>query len=96
MFGNVFGEKMQTYVCTFTIYMNSNNPTQAQTVQAPRLMLEQQFAALVQDAANNGAPVQVIMSRYEPVKDPYSGKVKQQEYYVRFKNNAHIKVYGEE
>ena len=88
MFGRM-NEQMEVFDCIFEIEQNGN--VQRQRMEAPRIMLEQQFIQLVQQAANNTSPIRIKMCRNVPVWNQFENKWKSIENSVTFANIA----YGE-
>lgn len=87
-------EQMEVFECTFDIEVEDR--IQRQTVQAPRVALEQQFLGLAQQAAKSNKPMRVKMSRQIPIYDNFDKKWIVRENSVAFANNAYIKVKGED
>lgn len=87
-------EQMEVFECTFDIEVEDR--IQRQTVQAPRVALEQQFLGLAQQAAKSNKPMRVKMSRQIPIYDNFDKKWIVRENSVAFENNAYIKVKGED
>ena len=87
-------EQMEVFECTFDIEVEDR--IQHQTVQAPRVALEQQFLGLVQQAAKSNKPTKVKMSRQVPIYDNFDKKWIMRENSMAFANNAYIKVKGED
>ena len=52
---------MEVFACIFEIEQNGN--IQRQRMEAPRIMIEQQFTQLVQQAANSTIPIRIKMMR---------------------------------
>ena len=75
------------FVCTFEI--ENGQQIQKQTIQAPRIMLEQQFLSYVQQAANTSHPVRIKMSRKAPVYDNFNDKWIDRENSIEFMNKAY-------
>ena len=87
-------EQMEVFECTFDIEVEDR--IQHQTVQAPRVVLEQQFLGLAQQAAKSNKPMRVKMSRQISIYDNFDKKWIVRENSVAFANNAYIKVKGED
>lgn len=64
-------------------------------MEAPRVMIEQQFLGLMQDAANHPEPVRIHMTRSIPRFDRFQQKWVNSENSVTFINNAYISLHGE-
>ena len=85
---NVFTEQFETFDCTFDIYIDDN--MQTQRIQAPRVMIQQQFLQLAQNAVNDNRAVKIVMRRDVPCYDKWSGKLIVQEHSIEFRNNAYV------
>lgn len=88
-----FGEQMKTFTCEFEIKVGDN--IQHQTMEAPRIMLEQQFEQLMSSAAQDTKPIRVKMARKQPIYDNFDDKWIDRELSVAFANNKYIEVYGD-
>lgn len=84
-----FGGQMEVFACTFEIEVDKK--IQRQTMEAPRIMIEQQFVSLVEQAANSTKPVKVKMSRKVPVWNQFENRWNDIEHCAIFANYA----YGE-
>ena len=91
MFINI-GGMMDTYNCKFEIVYG--NQTQIQTMEAPRVMLEQRFLNYVQQAADAQAPIKVKISRKEPIWDQYTRSRIEREYSITFRNKSYENTFG--
>ena len=86
------GEQFETFDCMIDIEENGNK--QRQRMQAPRIMIQQQFMSLVQQAAQANHPVRVRLSRMSQVYDEFGApayedeKPLEREFYIDFSNNA--------
>ena len=85
-FGGI-DERFETFECMIDIETNGNK--QRQRIQAPRIMIEQQFMSLVQQAVQADRPVKVILSRMVPVYDEFNDKWIEIENYIAFENNMY-------
>lgn len=81
----------ENFICSFTIE-NPNSIIQEQTVQAPRIILEQQFYSIAQKIASESNPLKVTLKRKVQVWDQFDKKYTDREYSVSFMNNAFIEV----
>ena len=90
--GIIIFEEFQPFVCTFEIENGQN--TQKQTIQAPQIMLINQFVSYMQEAAKAPQPVGVKMSRNVPVYDSINDRQIGREVYIAFINNAYEKQNG--
>jgi len=94
MFASQMREKMEVFICTFEI--DANNVVQRQVMQAPRLMIEQEFLALMQSAANSDKPIRVKLSREVPIYDEFEKQWIKREHSIEFANNAYISTHKKE
>lgn len=80
----------ENFICSFTI--ENQNGVQEQTVQAPRIILEQQFYNIAQKIASEKSPMKVTLKRKVQVWDQFDKKYIDREYSVSFMNDAFIEV----
>lgn len=66
-----------------------------QQMQAPRIIIEQQFLQLMQQAANVQIPVKIKLSRTEQIYDNFDQKFIEQENSITFMNNVYTAQRGE-
>ena len=66
-----------------------------QQMQAPRIIIEQQFLQLMQQAANVQIPVKIKLSRAEQIYDNFDQKFIEQENSITFMNNVYTAQRGE-
>ena len=66
-----------------------------QQMQAPRIIIEQQFLQLMQQAANVQIPVKIKLSRTEQIYDNFDQKFIDRENSITFMNNAYTAQGGE-
>lgn len=78
--------KPQEFLCEFKIAVGDE--VRVHTIEAPRIVLEQEFLGLVEQAANHPYPVKVRMSRKVPVYDPFDKTTVERENEIVFKNKA--------
>ena len=88
MFVNI-NESIEIYACTFEV--EQNNQSQRTLIEAPRIMLEQQFISLVQQAAKSNSPIKIKMSRQCPIYNEFDNEWTEIENNIVFENNAYIK-----
>ena len=86
MFGHFNNGMMETFAVTLEVEMD--NKIQRQTMQAPRIMLEQQFVSLVQQAYESRIPVRVKMSMDVPIWIQFEQRWVNREHSVEFTNQA--------
>lgn len=65
-----------------------------QRLQAPQMLIEQQFLQLMQQAANLQTPIKIKMSRTEKFYDVFDNKWLDRENSVAFMNNAYCNSEG--
>ena len=82
-----FNEQFEIKSCAFEI--ENNGFAQQQTMQAPKMVIIQQFLALIQQAINTNEPVRIKMSTMVPVYSDKSG-YRNMESYIEFKNNSYL------
>lgn len=81
-----FNEQFEIKECSFDI--ESNGRTDHQVMQAPKMVIIQQFLSLIQQAINTDIPVKITMATMIPV---YSDKIagyRNMKSMLEFKNNA--------
>lgn len=79
-------ERFEVFACTITIDIGDKR--QQQTIQAPRVMIEQEFVSLMQQANNNNAPVRITLSRKVPIWSQLQNKWIEHENSIEFCNLA--------
>ena len=67
-----------------------------QQMQAPRIIIEQQFLQLMQQTANVQIPVKIKLSRTEQIYDNFDQKFIEQENSITFMNNTYIQLKGQD
>ena len=67
-----------------------------QQMQAPRIIIEQQFLQLMQQAANVQIPIKIKLSRTEQIYDNFDQKFIEQENNITFMNNTYIQLKGQD
>ena len=91
-FGGINGQ-LEMFDCLIEIEANGDN--KRQRMQAPRIMIEQQFASLVQQATQTNDPVRIRLSRMAQIYDEFGSlvyeneKPLERELYIVFTNNAY-------
>lgn len=80
-----FGEQMEVFDCTLEVSVGDER--QQQRMNAPRMIIEQQFMSLCQDAAQANAPVRVKLSRIANIYDEINDRWIELEPYILFMNN---------
>lgn len=87
-FGGSFDEMFDTFDCIF--YVEVDGESRTQKMQAPRIMIEQQFMQLMQDAAGDKRPVRVTLSRDVDCFDKWTSEKFVRECSIEFKNRRYI------
>lgn len=82
------------YAVIFEITEGDN--VRKQQMQAPRIIIEQQFLQLMQQAANVQIPVKIKLSRTEQVFDSFDQKFVDRENSITFMNNTYIQLKGQD
>jgi hypothetical protein len=86
LFGRI-DEQFEVFDCLLEIEMSGR--VQTQRMKAPRIMIEQQFESLVQQAVNNTSPIKIKMSRKVPIWSKFEDKWIEQENSIVFTNVAY-------
>lgn len=86
-------EKLEVFYCIFEV--TTPYVTQRQEMEAPRIMLEQRFIALVEQAAASNEPIKVAIRRPIPIWSQFDQRWLNREASIVFKNNAYVAKYGE-
>lgn len=86
-------QPLELFDVTFEITEGINTSTRR--MQAPQILIEQQFLQLMQQAANLSIPVKIKMSRIEKIYNVFDDKWLDRENSVTFMNNAYIAQNGE-
>lgn len=94
LFVNDIYERIKLFTCTFEIEVNGE--IKQYTIEAPRLMLEQEFMSLIQGAANRNDPIKVKISRREPIYIELEDKWIDGDNSITFTNNAYNQTHKDE
>jgi len=94
MFITHMQDELELFVCTLEIIVGDT--VQQQTLKAPRIIFEEQFKALTQDAAYSDKPMKVKMMRMVPIYNQFEHQWIEREHSVAFANNAYIAVHPNE
>ena len=76
--------------------ITEGNNIRKQQMQAPRIIIEQQFLQLMQQAANVQIPVKIKLKRIEQVYDNFDQKFVDRENSITFMNNTYIQLKGQD
>lgn len=82
-----FNDQFEIKACTFEI--DNNGSIQQQMIQAPKMIVVQQFLSLIQQTINANEPVRVKISTMVPIYSDKSG-YRDMESSIEFKNNAYL------
>ena len=79
-------------VFTRTFELRTQNGSQIQTIQAPRMMLEQQFISLAEDISHMKDPAMIKISRIVPMYDKIDKCWVNREHSIELKNNHYVNM----
>jgi len=79
-------EKFEAFDCTIDIEANGNR--QRNRIQAPRIMIEQQFSGVCQEIAQMNTPATAKLSRIAKCYSDLNDNVVEREVYILFENDA--------
>lgn len=82
-----FNNQFEIKACTFEI--DNNGSIQQQMIQAPKMIVVQQFLSLIQQVINANEPVRVKINTMVPIYSDKSG-YRNMESSIEFKNNAYL------
>ena len=86
-------EQFEIFDCMLEI--DSGGSKQRQRMQAPRVIIEQQFLSTCQQIAQMQVPAKVKLSRIAKCSNEWSDKIVEREVYLLFRNNACVEEEGE-
>lgn len=96
MFGftveDILTGQFEIFECTIEIDVAGN--IHRNTVQAPRILIQQDFLRLVQQAVNDNKHVKVKLSRMVECENDWTGEVKLREASVAFMNRSYVDNVG--
>ncbi len=84
-FGGVDGQ-FEIFDCVIDIEANGNK--QRNRMQAPRIIIEQQFLGVCQEIAQMNTPATVRLSRIAKCYNNWTGDIVEREVYILFENDA--------
>lgn len=93
MFEGAFNGFGDVYECGLTI--NRDGHEQKQRLQAPRMMIETQFANLLAQATQTETPIQITITYDYTLWDQFENKQLPRQNKATFSNNAWVSKYGE-
>lgn len=94
MFIKQMQDELELFVCTFEITVEDT--VHHQTMKAPRIIFEEQFKALAQDAAYSDKPMKVKLMRPVLIYDNFEHQWIEREHSVTFFNNAYTAAHPDE
>lgn len=83
------GEQLEVFDCIIEAEVNGNK--QRQRMQAPRIMIEQQFLGVCQEIAKMNAPATAKLSRIAQCRSDWFDEVVEREVYILYENNSYAK-----
>lgn len=92
-FGGI-GEQLEIFDCMIDIETDGN--VQRRRMQAPRIMIEQQFLGVCQEIAQMSTPAMVKLSRIAKCYSDWSDDIVEREVYILFENNAYCDEHRDE
>ena len=87
-------DQFEVFTCVLEVITAQG--TSRQTIDAPRIMIEQRFVSLIYEAAQSRNPVKVKLSRTIPIYSQFDKKWLDRECSIAFGNQAFVRVYGED
>lgn len=92
MFGfnveDVLNEQFEIFDCVIEVEVVGQ--VQVQQIQAPRMIIQQQFLQLVQQAANDSRSVRIKLSRQVECVNEWNGETKMREASIEFMNKRYV------
>lgn len=92
-FGSM-GEQLEVFDCMIDIETDGN--VQRRRMQAPRIMIEQQFLGVCQEIAQMNTPAMAKLSRIAKCYSEWNNDVVDREVYIVFENNAYCDRHRDE
>lgn len=83
-----FGEQLEIKECSFDI--ESNGHIDNQVMQAPKMVIIQQFLSLIQQAISTDSPIRITMATMVPVWSDKIAGYRDMKSTLEFKNNAYL------
>lgn len=80
-------DQMEVFTCTFEITVDG--ATQRQMVQAPRMMIEQQFLSMLQEIQQMRSPAKIKLSRPVDIWSQIDQKIIRRENSIEVANRAY-------
>lgn len=96
MFGftveDVLNWQFEIFECTIEVWVDGR--IHSNTVQAPRIVIQQNFLELVQQAVNDNKPVRIKLSRMVECFNEWTGETKMREASIAFMNRPYVDKVG--
>lgn len=86
-------DQMEIFKVELTITVQDR--VQKQYMEAPRIMIENQFTSLVEQAVRSNQPIKLELKREELKQDKQTGQWDTKEYKIEFTNNAWAYNHGD-
>ena len=83
-----FDEQLEIKECSFDV--ESNGHTDHQVMQAPKMVIIQQFLSLIQQAVSTDSPARITMTTMVPVWIDKIAGYRNMKSTLEFKNNAYL------
>lgn len=87
-FESTFGAPLEMFTCIIEIEVDGN--VQRQNMQAPQMILTNQFMNMLQQAINTNQKVRIKMSRTATSYGEWDNKQHDIEHFIEFKNNPYL------
>lgn len=87
-------DRFEIFTCALEI--TTPRGTQRQIIEAPRIMIEQEFLDIVYQAAQSMEPIKVKLSREIPIYNQFEENYINRECSISFGNQEFVRVYGED
>lgn len=92
MFGfnvdDILTEQFEVLDCVLEVEVVGQ--VQRQQIQAPKIIIQQQFLDLVQQAVNDSRSVRIKLSRMVECEDEWTGEIKMREASIQFMNRRYV------
>ena len=85
--------QLEVFDCMIDVETNGN--MKRNRIQAPRIMIEQQFLGICQEIAQMNTPAMTKLSRIAKCYSEWNNDIVEREVYILFKNNAYCDEHGD-
>ena len=85
-FGGI-DERFESFDCIIEVEVDGNK--QRQRMQAPRIMIEQQFLSVCKEVSQMNVPAMARLSRMAQCRSDWFDEVVEREVYILFSNNLY-------